>query len=54
MPVYEYKAFGPGGALKSGIVNADTERDALAESASEIVEVLKGASEKLESVNSSR
>lgn len=28
MPVYEYKAFGPGGAIKSGIVNADTERDA--------------------------
>jgi general secretion pathway protein F len=28
MPVYEYKAFAPGGAIKSGIVNADTERDA--------------------------
>jgi len=28
MPVYEYKAFAPGGAIKSGIINADTERDA--------------------------
>jgi len=28
MPVYEYKAFAPGGVTKSGIVNADTERDA--------------------------
>lgn len=28
MPVYEYKAFAPGGSVKSGIVNADTERDA--------------------------
>ncbi|MEZ6013621.1 MAG: type II secretion system F family protein [Planctomycetota bacterium] len=28
MPVYEYKAFAAGGALKSGIINADTERDA--------------------------
>ncbi|MEM6672665.1 MAG: type II secretion system F family protein [Planctomycetota bacterium] len=30
MPIYEYKAFAPGGAVKSGIVNADTERDARA------------------------
>jgi general secretion pathway protein F len=28
MPVYEYRAFAPGGVTKSGIVNADTERDA--------------------------
>ncbi len=28
MPVYEYKAFGPGGALQAGIVDADTEREA--------------------------
>lgn len=28
MPIYEYKAFAPGGSTKSGIVNADTERDA--------------------------
>jgi general secretion pathway protein F len=30
MPVYEYKAFAPGGLIKSGIVSADTERDARA------------------------
>jgi len=28
MPIYEYKAFAPGGALQSGIIDADTERDA--------------------------
>lgn len=28
MPIYEYKAFAPGGGLKSGIIDADTERDA--------------------------
>lgn len=28
MPIYEYKAFAPGGAVKNGIVDADTERDA--------------------------
>ncbi len=28
MPIYEYKAYAPGGATKSGIVDADTERDA--------------------------
>jgi general secretion pathway protein F len=28
MPIYEYKAFGSGGALKTGIVDADTEREA--------------------------
>jgi len=28
MPIYEYKAFAPGGSTKSGIVNADSERDA--------------------------
>lgn len=28
MPIYEYKAFAPGGSTKSGIVDADSERDA--------------------------
>lgn len=28
MPIYEYKAFATGGAVKSGIVDADSERDA--------------------------
>jgi len=28
MPIYEYKAFAPGGASKTGVVDADTERDA--------------------------
>ncbi|MDA1266386.1 MAG: type II secretion system F family protein [Planctomycetota bacterium] len=28
MPIYEYKAFAPGGNTKSGVVDADTERDA--------------------------
>jgi general secretion pathway protein F len=28
MPIYEYKAFAPGGATQTGIVDADTERDA--------------------------
>ena len=28
MPIYEYKAFANGGAIKSGIVDADSERDA--------------------------
>ena len=28
MPIYEYKAFAPGGVTKSGIVDADSERDA--------------------------
>ncbi len=28
MPIYEYKAFAAGGGTKTGIVNADTERDA--------------------------
>ncbi|MEZ6004404.1 MAG: type II secretion system F family protein [Planctomycetota bacterium] len=28
MPIYEYKAYGPGGATKTGIIDADTERDA--------------------------
>ena len=28
MPIYEYKAFAPGGAIKKGIIDADTERDA--------------------------
>ena len=28
MPIYQYKAFAPGGAIKSGIVDADTEKDA--------------------------
>jgi general secretion pathway protein F len=28
MPIYEYKAFGPGGALTAGVVDADTEREA--------------------------
>ena len=28
MPIYEYKAFAPGGGIKSGVVDADTERDA--------------------------
>lgn len=28
MPIYEYKAFAPGGGTKSGVVDADTERDA--------------------------
>lgn len=30
MPIYEYKAFAPGGDTKSGVVDADTERDARA------------------------
>ena len=30
MPIYEYKAFAPGGAVKTGIVDADSERDARA------------------------
>lgn len=30
MPIYEYKAFASGGAVKSGIVDADSERDARA------------------------
>ena len=30
MPIYQYKAFAPGGATKSGVVDADTERDARA------------------------
>ena len=30
MPIYEYKAFAPGGKTKSGIIDADTERDARA------------------------
>ncbi|MFT4647493.1 MAG: type II secretion system protein F [Planctomycetota bacterium] len=28
MPIYEYKAYAPGGATQAGIVDADTERDA--------------------------
>lgn len=28
MPIYEYKAFAPGGATRTGVVDADTERDA--------------------------
>lgn len=28
MPIYEYKAFGPGGAMQGGVVDADTEREA--------------------------
>lgn len=28
MPIYEYKAFAAGGAVESGIIDADTERDA--------------------------
>lgn len=28
MPIYQYKAFAPGGGTKSGIVDADTEKDA--------------------------
>ncbi len=28
MPIYQYKAFAPGGSVKSGIVDADTEKDA--------------------------
>lgn len=28
MPIFEYKAFAPGGVVKSGVVDADTERDA--------------------------
>ena len=28
MPIYEYKAFAAGGATTTGIVDADTERDA--------------------------
>lgn len=28
MPIYEYKAFAPGGATQTGVVDADTERDA--------------------------
>ena len=28
MPIYEYKAFAPGGATQSGVIDADTERDA--------------------------
>ena len=28
MPIYSYKAFAPGGAVQSGVVDADTERDA--------------------------
>ena len=30
MPIYEYKAFASGGAIQTGIVDADTERDARA------------------------
>ena len=30
MPIYEYKAFAAGGATTTGIVDADTERDARA------------------------
>ncbi len=30
MPIYEYKAFAQGGATKTGVVDADTERDARA------------------------
>lgn len=30
MPIYEYKAFAPGGGTQSGMVTADTERDARA------------------------
>ena len=30
MPIYEYKAFTTGGATKSGVIDADTERDARA------------------------
>ena len=30
MPIYEYKAFTTGGASKSGVIDADTERDARA------------------------
>jgi type II secretion system protein F len=28
MPIYEYKAFAPGGSTKTGVIDADTERDA--------------------------
>ncbi|HRV82527.1 MAG TPA: type II secretion system F family protein, partial [Planctomycetota bacterium] len=28
MPIYEYKAYAPGGGTKAGIIDADTERDA--------------------------
>ena len=28
MPIYEYKAYGKGGAIQSGVVDADTEREA--------------------------
>ena len=28
MPIYEYKAYAPGGSTKAGIIDADTERDA--------------------------
>ena len=28
MPIYEYKAFAPGGATQTGVIDADTERDA--------------------------
>jgi general secretion pathway protein F len=28
LPIYEYKAFGPGGAAQAGVVDADTEREA--------------------------
>ena len=30
MPIYEYKAYTSGGATKSGVIDADTERDARA------------------------
>ena len=28
MPIYQYKAFAPGGSVQTGVVDADTERDA--------------------------
>ena len=28
MPIYQYKAFAPGGNVQTGVVDADTERDA--------------------------
>ena len=28
MPIYQYKAFAPGGSVQTGVVDADTEKDA--------------------------